>query len=446
MPDTNRILGERAIVLGAGIAGLAAAGVASNYFREVIVVERDALTDTPEVRKGVPQGAQIHNLLRYGLESFERIFPGFEAHLAKSGVKVDYGRDLRTYTGGGWYPQRNLGLTSYFQSRPQLELAIRKFLTAVPNVTIRDGLEFKTFLTNGAGPVEGVLCETAPGQQQELRGELVLDCTGRGSHTTEILQNAGFGEIGTDRIGIQLVYATAFFRKRPDQQGKSEGYIIYNGFPDTRFGALVPIENEGYLCTLGGQFGSYPPRDMPGFLEFARTLSKPDIYEQVHDLEVLQPVKVYRLPQTFWHRYDRLKRFPERFLPLGDAVAGFNPALGQGMSAAVRYAVILDEILARRAEAGGGLDGLSTDYLPRMAQAAAEVWDASLAINLAHPEATGERPENLMERLLMQKGLSLLAIEDEEVHRLTLMVRHMLAPRDALLRSDIVSRAMALAR
>jgi len=49
MPDTNQIISGRAIMLDAGIAGLAAAGVASNYFKEVIVIERDKLPAQPQL-------------------------------------------------------------------------------------------------------------------------------------------------------------------------------------------------------------------------------------------------------------------------------------------------------------------------------------------------------------------------------------------------------------
>ena len=446
MPNTNRILGERAIVLGAGIAGLAAAGVASNYFREVIVVERDKLPAQPQTRAGVPQGQQIHNLLRFGINAFEHIFPGFQDRLTtQGGVKADYGKDMRVFTNGVWHPQRDFGLTTYFQSRPLLEHTIRMALQERPNVTIRDGFGFESFSAAKPGVIDGVICRAPGGTEELLLADLVLDCMGRGSHSTEMMGKTGHGDVETQRIGIQLVYATAFFRKSPEQQGKQDGFLISNHFPDTRFGALLPIENEGYLCTLGGQFSEHPPRDMEGFMAFTRALAQPEIYETIKDLEVMQPVKAYRLPQAFWHRYDKLAHFPEGFLPLGDSVAGYNPALGQGMSMATKYAMILDELLAGRAKTGGGLKNLHTEYFPRIAAAAQSAWESAIPVNLAHPEATGDRPADLMQRLLFMKGIGLLSLEDEEVHRLVLRVRHFLEPPGVLLREDIVTRAMALA-
>lgn len=444
MSECKMPLADTALILGGGIAGLAAAGVAARYFREVILVERDNFPAEPAVRKGVPQGAQIHNLLAYGLNSFDAIFPGFRERLAEDAILADYGKDLRGFTNGKWQPQRDFGLTSYFQSRPLLEHKIRQSLAACPNVVIREGLSVEGLVFSGSGSVTGAICESKSGTTETLLADLTLDCTGRGSHSPDQLEKAGYGRVETQRIGIQLMYATAFFRKRPEQYDQTQGCLIANQFPDTRFGVLLPIEDNCLLCTLGGQFGNYPPRDMEGFLNFARELVQPDIYEIVHDLEVVQPVTAYRLPQTFWHRYDKLEEFPQGFLPVGDAVAGFNPALGQGMTVAARYVMTIDELLAERAEAGTGLDGLARDYLPKMAAAAGQAWESGLAVNFAHPEATGDRPENLLERLLLLKGISLLSAKDPEVHRLSLYVRHMLETPEKLQTADIVARARAL--
>lgn len=47
---------RHAVVIGAGIAGLAAARALSETFDQVTVVERDHLPATPVPRPGVPQG------------------------------------------------------------------------------------------------------------------------------------------------------------------------------------------------------------------------------------------------------------------------------------------------------------------------------------------------------------------------------------------------------
>jgi 2-polyprenyl-6-methoxyphenol hydroxylase-like FAD-dependent oxidoreductase len=49
-------LGERAVVCGAGMGGLLAARVLSDFYGTVTVVERDKLPDAVDQRRGVPQG------------------------------------------------------------------------------------------------------------------------------------------------------------------------------------------------------------------------------------------------------------------------------------------------------------------------------------------------------------------------------------------------------
>jgi len=62
-------LGERAVVLGAGMAGLLAARVLSDFYGMVTLVERDVLPDGPDQRRGVPQGRHVHAFLSGGSQA-----------------------------------------------------------------------------------------------------------------------------------------------------------------------------------------------------------------------------------------------------------------------------------------------------------------------------------------------------------------------------------------
>ena len=75
----NRVLatdtqagGGRAIVIGASIAGLAAARVLSDHFREVILIERDELDTSKEPRRGVPQGRHTHGRVAHPLPAHSK--------------------------------------------------------------------------------------------------------------------------------------------------------------------------------------------------------------------------------------------------------------------------------------------------------------------------------------------------------------------------------------
>jgi 2-polyprenyl-6-methoxyphenol hydroxylase-like FAD-dependent oxidoreductase len=69
-------LGDRAIVCGAGMGGLLAARVLSEFYETVTVVERDKLSDDASPRRGIRQGRHSHVLWSRGLQELARLFPG----------------------------------------------------------------------------------------------------------------------------------------------------------------------------------------------------------------------------------------------------------------------------------------------------------------------------------------------------------------------------------
>ena len=68
---------DRAVVIGASIAGLLAARVLSEHFNDVVLLERDELPRTAAPRKGTPHAVHPHGLLARGREIMEALFPGF---------------------------------------------------------------------------------------------------------------------------------------------------------------------------------------------------------------------------------------------------------------------------------------------------------------------------------------------------------------------------------
>jgi len=59
-------IGKQAVVIGAGMAGLTAAGALADHFDQVVVLERDALPPDPVHRAGTPQARHVHALLLSG--------------------------------------------------------------------------------------------------------------------------------------------------------------------------------------------------------------------------------------------------------------------------------------------------------------------------------------------------------------------------------------------
>ena len=93
------LIGKQAVVIGAGMGGLAAAGALGGRFEQVFVLERDTLPSEPAYRAGTPQARHVHALLLSGQRALSELFPGFEQDLARAGaVPLRVGLDLRRDT------------------------------------------------------------------------------------------------------------------------------------------------------------------------------------------------------------------------------------------------------------------------------------------------------------------------------------------------------------
>src|ERR1700758_4237373 len=103
-------IGKRAVVVGAGMAGLPAARALADFFEHVVVLERDTLPLDASHRTGTPQGRHTHALLGGGQRALGDLFPGFEQDLAKAGaVPLRVGLELRLETPGfDPFPPRDL--------------------------------------------------------------------------------------------------------------------------------------------------------------------------------------------------------------------------------------------------------------------------------------------------------------------------------------------------
>ena len=74
------------IVVGASVAGLLTARVLSDLVDEVVILERERLTDAPSPRGHVPQGKHLHLLLTAGLDLLVGWFPGIDDELEQAGA------------------------------------------------------------------------------------------------------------------------------------------------------------------------------------------------------------------------------------------------------------------------------------------------------------------------------------------------------------------------
>ncbi len=383
----------RAIVLGGSMAGLLAARVLADRYEQVMIVDRDQLPDTAAARRGVPQGRHAHALLARGQQALEELFPGLTAELVADGAPAgDPLRDVRVHVSGHRLAQADTGLTVLSASRPFLESHVRSRVRALPAVHIAEQCDVTGLAATPDGHrVTGArVLRRADGSAEEVLGaHLVIDATGRGSRAPVWLETLGYPVPRQERLVIRLGYASQTFRLPRSALGGALASLHAPTPTAPRGGVLAQIEGGRWLLTLAGVLGDHPPTDPASFLEFARSLRFPDIYEAVAGAEPLDDPVAFRFPASVCRRYDRLGRFPEGLLVLGDSVCSLNPVYGQGMSVAALHALILRGHLQHHQIP------CARPFFRDLARANRAPWEMVTGADLAFAGAEGHRTRRL---------------------------------------------------
>ena len=211
IPDSRR-----AIVLGASIAGLLTARVLSERFAEVVLLERDELLERPAPRKGTPHAVQPHGLLARGREILETLFPGIsDALIGQGGLAGDVAMDVAVDANRQRFARGPSGLMGVAISRLALEAELRRRVRMLPPVRMVTGVDMLSPVHDAsAGRITAVRYRSHAGAADETLGAaLVVDCTGRGSHSPSWLRQWGYEQAPEERVVIGLCYTTAYFRR-----------------------------------------------------------------------------------------------------------------------------------------------------------------------------------------------------------------------------------------
>ena len=452
--------GTHALVIGGSIAGLLAARVLVNHFDRVTVVERDRLPGQPIPRQGVPQANHVHVLLTQGQRILEQLFPGLEAELTAAGTPtVDWIADWSVFGVLGWGPRFPSSLTGLTCSRSLLEWSLRRRLAACNTRSVKpeayrlqflEETQVTELLTDDhKSKVTGVrLCFRAETErtmsESTLAADLVVDASGRSSSLPKWLVALGYQPPQKTVINSFLGYASRWYQ-RPEVQADWQGLLVASKPPEhRRGGVLYPVEGDRWVLTLSGIGRDYPPTDEAGFLDFARSLRSPIIYEAIKDAQPLSPIYSYRGTENRLCHYEKLSRLPEGLVVVGDAVCAFNPVYGQGMTVAAKAALTLDECLHQQFRRDKStLTGLTQRFQQRLAQVNATPWLMATGEDLRWPTTEGGQPDR-MSRLMHQymDRVQLLSINNIGVYQTFWEVVHMLKPPTALFQPSILAQVL----
>lgn len=435
-PTEIPTIGDRAVVLGASMAGLAATRVLVDAFEEVVVLERDHLPDHPSPRDGAPQTSHPHVLLEAGRATLEDFFPGFtEDVIREGGLMVDAATEMGFYEGGGFLADGPQQMPMLCASRALFEHVTRARVRAL-EAEIRDGCQFTGYRFDAeAGAVTGVAYRDPTGEQQTLPADLVVDATGRTSRTPSWLEKQGYDPPRVEEVTVDVTYSTIRIERPP---GDRRVLVVPPSPPRTRGAAAIPVEDDQWEFIVQGIHGDDAPTEREAFVEFAQSFPVPEIEELATDHEWRsEEIHHYPFPSSLRRRYDELDRFPGGLLVTGDAIASFNPVYGQGMSVGALDALVLGHALA-----AGGLDGLWKRQFERVGELVEQAWAVAVGADFAFPETAGPKPRgtDLFNRYVDR--LVRKAHDDGQLTDAYFRVFRLERPTAALVRPEILWRVL----
>jgi 2-polyprenyl-6-methoxyphenol hydroxylase-like FAD-dependent oxidoreductase len=338
-------LGERAIVIGAGMAGLITARVLADGFEEVLIIDRDTLPDSPAARSGVPQNRHLHAIHGSAQTILDQLFPSYSSMLESAGaVSIDVMKEFDIYLAGDYLaPGHSSGLI-YCASRPLFEYVLRTRVENHSAIECWAGCHFLDYsFDNDGNCLNGIIIREEGQSEQELLGDLVVDATGRMSRTAELLQKHDFPAPQVTKTEIDLSYSSTIV-DRPS----SSCHAVWAPAepPRTRGGGVLPIEDDQWQVMLHGIHGDAPPLKPDPYKQYAESLPISAV-STILDDRPLDEDSIYHYPFPTNRRihYERLDEFPERLVVVGDAIASFNPIYGHGISIAALESLMLHEIL-----------------------------------------------------------------------------------------------------
>ncbi len=446
---TQTNTGRRALVIGGSLAGLFAARVLADSFDTVTILDRDLFPLTPEHRKGVPQSYHVHGLLATAFPILEQLFPGIMNDLRKDGAATGSNKvPLAIVSPQGLLPLPKMPQTLSF-SRTLLEWHVRDRVSKRPEVHLIPNTEVTGLLaTQDHSRVTGVQVRERgqEGRTAILHADLVVDASGRHSQAPRWLVELGYEAPPVETINSDLRYASRFYARPEHFPAEWQGLLVNARRPHAHAGIMLSVDHGRWHVTLGGMAGNAPPTDEAGFLQWARDLSDPSMYEAIRVSRPLSPIRGFGTPENHLRHFERMQRWPTGFIVTGDAVCAFNPIYGQGMTVSALDAMTLKRCLQEQQRSPRA--DFERHFQQQLAKTVTYAWFLATNQDLRFPgvRLKGARPNPGLPLLRRYMDLVLYsAVVDPKLAQAYFSVLMLANPPRALVHPRMVAQVLAVA-
>ncbi|MFE5112075.1 FAD-dependent oxidoreductase [Streptomyces sp. NPDC056663] len=440
---------DTACVIGGSIAGLMAARVLSDHARRVVIIEPDDIPADTAPRPGVPHGRHVHTLQPAGQQWVERWLPGitweaqeYGALLAASDKLVVTFNGVRRAAEGGGHHTLVLG-------RPLLENLIRKRVVSLSNVSVLRGRGTGLHYRDGAVSAVTYVATNAEDQggnsTRVLEADFVVDAMGRSSRLSHWLGRSGYDQPRIERLEAPINYATTVF-ERPENSADLEAVATVEFFaPDypsdgVSIAAATAIEDQQWLVGFSGYGDNRPGRTIDALREACTRLNPVFATATAH--AAIGDVATYRQAESRRRQFTEVSHFPARLVSVGDAVASFNPAYGQGMSSAALHASCLASYLAGNPDLGSA----AREFFRLQEAVVDAAWTISAEGDAARLDAQNgtEVPDDVRRKRWAAEQITAAALVDQDISTAFTNVGFMLRHPATLSDPALLERAAAV--
>lgn len=390
MTNTNFALAkgktERTIIIGGGIGGLLTAKVLSDYYDEVLIVDRDDFPEEPENRSGVPQGFQPHRLTPRGKMIIEKLFPGLNDDLLAQGATSTENKSYRFINPYGILSASN-SEKDVMCSRALLEWGLRQRIREISHVRFLPKQSVIGLQTNQEQTIVTGICVKERGHsnlEKVITADMVVDSSGRQSKLAKWLQDLGKVIPKPDILKVSLGYSTRHY-KIPSDLAEKWALIHVEGesVRSENTGIFAMIENNIAEMLLWNAGGNYPTTDAEEYEQAVANLKDPIVTAILEKLEPVTTPRGYRIKELFRNRFEQMPHWPSGLLVLGDALCNFDPIYGQGMTMAAVEVEALESCL--RDQRANPQPGFELSVLQKLQEVIEPTWWLNAVADLKWP-------------------------------------------------------------
>ncbi|WP_160289737.1 NAD(P)-binding protein [Novosphingobium pentaromativorans] len=354
---------ESILIIGGSIAGLACALALKGKGFDVTILERDP-APSPDItpatshrwkRNGTPHAVQPHTLIASIRNLLRDRYPDLLQELIDAGVGEHHFEDgFHKEIAGKYRPvSEDAEITTLMSRRTTLELVLRRYVERQAIAQLIVGAKVRSLLTekqdDGTIVVRGVSIKDGEGCR-EIRSDVVIDASGRGSGFFQSLVQAG-ADIREEYYASNVAYFTRSY-KLADGTTLPKALIRVSQTPHMTM-SLMSGDNGTATVTLAafkddpllyGHLGDTEVFD-------AVIASVPNIAEWINPTHFLPTTGVNRwanMDATWRHSVSDGSPRLLGFFFAGDTALRSNPKFGRGCACALIGSHILADILVEQ--------------------------------------------------------------------------------------------------